>query len=201
MYIILDIMFFILYYMSRETERRKIMTTTFLIGVIAGLITVAVIYKLAAKFTGASAFCKDNFDERQLLVRGNAYRYAFYTILILMAAWMILGEFISTLPITTGLALFIIMLISIDVYAVYSIKNDAYFGVKYDKRRYFIFFLVIIAMNLIGGIANIMGNEITAPFGLMECANIAVAAAFLPLLVLMGISAFNDREESDDEES
>lgn len=177
------------------------MTTTFLIGVIGGLITVAVIYKLAAKFTGASTFCKDNFDERQLLVRGNAYRYAFYTALILMAVLMIIGEFIPVLPVTTGLALFIIMLISIDVYAVYSILNDAYFGVKYDKKRYFVFFLIIIAMNLIGGVTNIMGSEIAVPYGLLECANIVVAAAFLPLLILLGIGAFTDKEDEEDEES
>lgn len=177
------------------------METSFLIGVVAGLITVGVIFKLARKFTGADVFSKDNFDERQLLVRGNAYRYAYYTALVLIAAWMIVSEVITTLPVTPGLALLIIMMISIDVYAVYSILNDAYFGINYDKRRYFIFFLVVVAMNLFGGVVNILGDEVTAPYGLLECANLVVAVSFIPLLVLMGIKSGKDKEDEEDEES
>ena len=177
------------------------MTTTFLIGVIAGLVTVAIIFKIAGKFVGAHAFNSNDYDERQLLVRGNAYRYAFYTAIILMGIWMIIAEFISDLPVTTGLALFIIILVSIDVYAVYSILNDAYFGVKYDKRRYFGFFLIIIAINLIGGISNIVNRDISIPFGLMECANIAITVAFLPLVILLAIKTFGSKEDVEDEES
>ena len=153
------------------------------------------------KITGRDCFSKDNFDERQLLIRGNAYRYAYYTALMLLAVWMIISEVFTSMPVTSGLAVFIIMMISIDVYAIYSILNDAYFGINFDRRRYFIFFLVVVAMNLIGGVVNIIGNEVTAQFGLLECANLTVAVGFVPILVLMGLKSGKDKEDDEDEES
>ena len=178
------------------------MKTEFVIGVIAGIITVAIVFKIAYKLTGKSYFNSENYDERQELVRGKAYRYAFFTGLFLDLVWMLTTELTSALPVTDSLALFIIMMISIDVYAIYSVVNDAYFGVGTNSKRYTWFLLVVVAINLTGGITTIVNHGIALPLGLTGSANLVVAIAFLPIFAAMGLKAMKTgEEESEDEES
>lgn len=179
------------------------MTIEFLIGVIAGLITVAIVLTIMKKVSGKDCFSEDSFDERQAAVRGKAYKYAFYTDLSLSAIWMIVTEFVSSLPVTTGLALFIIMMISVTVYAVYSIMNDAYFGMGFNIKRYFIFMIVIIGINLAFGIMNFFDSGIALPYSLGDGANLTIAVTFLPVFIAMGMKLLEykreDKEENDEE--
>ena len=150
------------------------------------------------------AIDNNDFDERQELIRGKAYKYGFFTMMIMTLFVMAAIEFNISLPVTASLAMFIALLISIDVYAVYSIINDAYFGVGTNKMRYCIFFIIIMAVNLFAGISNLnsmAGTGRNMVLGFSDGANLCVALAFLPILVIMIVKILEEKKELNDEES
>ena len=157
-------------------------------GLFAGILSALLIYLLVAQFTKKEKLGNNDFDERQELVRGKAYKYGFFTMIIMTLFVMAAIEFNISLPVTASLAMFIALLISIDVYAVYSIINDAYFGVGTNKMRYCIFFIIIMAVNLFAGISNLNSMAETGKnmvLGFSDGSNLCIALAFLPLLVIM----------------
>ena len=173
-------------------------------GLFAGILSALLIYLLVAQFTKKEKLNNNDFDERQELIRGKAYKYGFFTMIIMTLFVMAAIEFNISLPVTASLAMFIALLISIDVYAVYSIINDAYFGVGTNKMRYCIFFVIIIALNLVGGASNLnnlakSGERIV--LGFSDAANLCVALAFLPILVIMIVKILEEKKELNDEES
>ena len=173
-------------------------------GLFAGILSALLIYLLVAQFTKKEKLNNNDFDERQELIRGKAYKYGFFTMIIMTLFVMAAIEFNISLPVTASLAMFIALLISIDVYAVYSIINDAYFGIGTNKMRYCIFFVIIIALNLVGGASNLnnlakSGEKIV--LGFSDAANLCVALAFLPILVIMIVKILEEKKELNDEES
>ena len=173
-------------------------------GLFAGILSALLIYLLVAQFTKKEKLGNNDFDERQELVRGKAYKYGFFTMIIMSLLVTAAIEFNISLPVTASLAMFIALLISIDVYAVYSIINDAYFGVGTNKMRYCIFFIIIMAVNLFAGISNLNSMAETGKnmvLGFSDGSNLCIALAFLPLLVIMLVKIFEEKKELNDEES
>jgi len=173
-------------------------------GLFAGILSALLIYLLVMQFIKKEKLGNNDFDERQELVRGKAYKYGFFTMIIMLLLVTAAIEFNINLPVSTSLALFIALLVSIDVYAAYSIINDAYFGVGTNKMRYCIFFIIIMAVNLFAGISNLnsmAGTGRNMVLGFSDGSNLCVALAFLPLLVIMFVKIFEEKKEMNDEES
>ena len=173
-------------------------------GLFAGILSALLIYLIVVQFMKKKKLNNNDFDERQELIRGKAYKYGFFTMVVLTLFLMAALEFSITLPVSTSLAIFITLLLSIDVYAVYSIINDAYFGVGTNKVRYCIFFVIIIVLNLVGGASNLnsmnsTGKNILLSFS--DASNLCVALAFIPVLVVMLVKIFKEKKEQNDEES
>ena len=179
------------------------MNTEYAAGIFAGIFSALLVYLIIRKITRKEKLNNNDFDERQELVRGRAYKYGFFTLVILLTLVMAAFELGAGIPVTPGLAIFISLLISIDVYAIYSIMHDAYFGIGANRRRYSLFFLIIILINAVGGFPNIQeflrsGHTV---LDLGSSANITVAIAFLPVLAAMIAKNISDDKEDRNEES
>ena len=113
------------------------------IGILIGLILAVALILIAnnnRKF-------KTEYDERQLRVRGDAYRYAFYSVIICEVILLILaiGEF--TLPIPEYVLHFAGILIGCLVLSGYCIWKDAYWGLNNNRKRYGIILVVAGLLN------------------------------------------------------
>ena len=95
---------------------------------------------------------KQNYDERQELLRGKGFKYAFYTMLILNFALFTFETAEVYLPMSAGIAMFFSELIGVGVYAVYCIWKDAYFALNQKANTLTAVFFVMGTMNLMMGI-------------------------------------------------
>ena len=130
-------------------------------GLAVGIIVALAIFFIIWKFK--KNHMKGQFDERQELVRGRGYKYATFTLLVLMTIDLLLegmGIF-EKIVITRELAIFFIIVTGVLVYALYCIRNDSYFGVGNDTRTYRAVMWVIIVCNLISGISGLRDGAFT----------------------------------------
>ena len=91
-----------------------------------------------------------HYDEMQLKIRGDAYKFGFYTIIALLAVTGLLygteGLNLSRYM-TTDMLLFVILYAGVTVFAVYSILNNAFFRVLENGNRYLLLCACIIMSN------------------------------------------------------
>ena len=72
-------------------------STESIMGFIFGLIAVLVIFVVIRKVTGTTS--RQDYDERQELIRGRGYKYAVITLMVLLLAHVILVELVPHLPV------------------------------------------------------------------------------------------------------
>jgi len=72
---------------------------------------------------------KEEYDERQLAVRGRGYTYAYFTVMILSILHIFTKDMVS-LPVSNELISLIILFISGIVLNIYIVFHDAYYIYK-----------------------------------------------------------------------
>ena len=92
---------------------------------------------------------RTEYDERQLRVRGDAYRYAFYSVIICEVILLILAFGEVTLPVPDYVLHFGGILIGYLVLSTYCIWKDAYWGLNNNRRRYGIILVVAGLLNAV----------------------------------------------------
>lgn len=135
------------------------------------------------------------FDERQALARGKAYCYGFFTLMGCVVAYglseELLGAWCDTL---TGCVLCIG--ISLTVFAVVCIRNDAYLSLKEEPRKVMTAFAVIAVLNLGMGIAS-LANGRAAGEPISGAVNLITGTATLVIMIVY----FADRRLREREET
>ena len=169
-------------------------------GLAVGILIGLVIAILLVRMANTNKKYKTEYDERQLRVRGDAYRYAFYTIVIYEAILAILAVGEITLPIQGYLLHFAGILLGCLVLSGYSIWKDAWWGINNNRKRYAIIFIVCAVLNLIPVVGAIStgslmeGGHLTSPFlNLMVCFMLLVVG--IELLIKSMMEKNSDKEE------
>ena len=113
------------------------------IGILIGLIIAVALILVANN----NRKIRSEYDERQLKVRGDAYRYAFYSVLVYEVIVFILefGEF--SLPFEGYVTHFAGIIIGVLVLSGYCIWKDAYWGLNNNRKRYGIILVVAALLN------------------------------------------------------
>jgi hypothetical protein len=173
------------------------MSTSYAAGLAFGIVTALIIVALVWKFSKKSM--KGTFDERQELVRGRGYKYACFTILIMLTLDLLAESFgvFETLPVSRSLAIFIMILAGVMVYALYCIKNDSYFGVGTDARTYRAVMWVVLACNAVSGISGLRSGAMEGgklAFG--PCASLLFCLAFVIILIALSVKQRKADEEA-----
>ncbi len=91
---------------------------------------------------------KEIYDERQILVRGRGFKYAFYAMLISNTMCGIFGVTGFNMKMDGNIILVLNALLGVCVYAIYSIWNDGYFALNKRIERTIGINLFIGAVNL-----------------------------------------------------
>ncbi len=119
-----------------------------MMGAVIGVVLCVILYAIAQKDNSM----KQNYDERQELLRGRGATYGLYTMMFLNLALFLLEAAGVRIPMSTGLTLCFSVLIGGSVWSVYCIWKDAYFTLNQKTGVFIGGFLMLGVINLIIGI-------------------------------------------------
>ena len=161
------------------------------IGLFVGLIICVVFFK----YWNKGGKLKTQYDEKQEIVRGRAYKYAFWTLVVYEAVMCILSGFSFNLHADMFIMHFSGIIIAALVHASYSVWNDAYMGLNTNSKRFTVCMILIGLVNLLSGIAAIASGSLVidgvlqAPFTNLLCAFI-----FIVIGVEIGVKDLIDKK-------
>lgn len=123
-------------------------------GAIVGILFAIIIMKMTK--TDGSIKCK--YDERQKLVRGEAYKYGFWTLIIYNACYGILSDLVE--KVADNLTVIVIgIFLAAAIQICYSIWNDAYFSLNENRKKMFFVFGILGVTNMSMGLINLFSGE------------------------------------------
>ncbi len=124
-------------------------------GVIIGILVLIIILKVTK--TDGNIKCK--YDERQELVRGKGFKYAFFTLLCynFIVACLIMA--FEEIPIDGSGYLMIGTIIGVLVYVTYAIWNEAYFSLNENPKKIMLVFALLGFSNLLLGIRQMIEGK------------------------------------------
>ena len=131
----------------------------FILGFVAGLILVALIAFVIRALDKKNNRPAKKFDERQQLLRGRAYKSAFWVLVayVVFNGFFTLATGIEWADLMTGT--FTGILLSLTVFIVACIKNDSYFPINQRPKLFNVIFTLGLVVNLALGIINLYDSD------------------------------------------
>lgn len=169
-------------------------------GVLLG-VTVGVILTIVLLFvTKKNGRLKGEYDERQQLIRGKGFKYAFFFHLIFDGLLIVCNICEIDIPFETGAILLIGVGLSVCIYASYAILNDAYFALNEKVSSMIGIFAVLGILNFLGAFRQIVAGEVIKN-GIVTCNlnNLTVSLMLLEILIVLLIKKFIDKKEASGE--
>lgn len=117
------------------------------LGFAAGLITVIVVTVIIAMIIKKVTGKKAEYDERQLAIRGKAFKVGCLTYIIMLAASIILHTNFDFAVMPFYLEQTLILLAGLGTFICYAIWKDAYFCVNQKKKQWTLAILLASAAN------------------------------------------------------
>ena len=172
------------------------MSTAYILGFIVGVALVAVVCLILGFVFKKKRCNSENYDERQNLVRGKAYKIGFFTLLIYNGIYMMIAALWPNFFMEAPAAAFLGIVIAVAVFGSYCIWHDAYLGLSENPKQIFILFGVIMALNFVCGIHHITeGDVIVNGVLTFNSLNLLCGVLFLILFVVFGLKALKNRME------
>ena len=164
----------------------------FVIGLAVGLLVVAICVTASKKGDEV----KNQFDERQELVRGKGFKYGFFTMMIANAALLVLN--ILEIPLFSNMevAMTASIVIGVSVFASYCIWNDGYFALNENRKSLLIMLGLIGTLNLVIGIGNVFAGVIMENGAFtFRSTNLFCALMFIVVFIVMLAKHIKDGKE------
>lgn len=126
------------------------MNPTYIWGFLCGLGVVALACILIRFVFRKKAWARcGEYDERQRAIQGQAYKYAFFTLLIALLLGGIAEEMAGVHPVDLFTFAVLCMWPALCVFATYCIVKDAYIALNARRRALIVLFLLIGAINIV----------------------------------------------------
>lgn len=93
-------------------------------------------------------FCNSNFDEKQILERGKAYKIAYFTLLFAVFVAGLVCSYIFD-DMTIGYVSAIVIILSVGIFGCVAIKNDAFEGVIKQSKGIIVLYTSTAALFII----------------------------------------------------
>ena len=172
------------------------MNTAMALGFVTGILVVAIVCTVMAKMAKKKGCIgKGKYDERQQIARGRAFTWAYATLLVYLAVWMVFRS--MDIPFfMEGVSVIIGALLSIAVFVGYSIFHDAYFKASESPRTWLIIISAVSLLNLGIGMGKLLRGETIAD-RLYNNFNLFVGALFVVVLACVVVKRTLDRREED----
>ena len=172
------------------------MNTAMALGFLTGILVVAIVCTVMAKMAKKrGAIGKGEYDERQQIVRGKAFTWAYAVVMVYLAVWMVFRT--MEIPFfMEGASVVLGALLSVAVFVAYSIFHDAYFKASESPKTWIIIISAVGLLNLGIGVGKLFRAETLAD-RLYNNMNLFVGALFLVVLVCVVVKRAIDRREGD----
>ena len=125
----------------------------------------------------------NDYDERQILARGRAFMWGFFSLMICLMVYgltdMLIERWCDTL---TGCI--ICICVSLIVFAVICIRQDAFAGIGQKRKRNLTVLLVLTAANLLFGVSHIIDGDLLRD-GLLSFRSVSLIVGATTGLVLL----------------
>lgn len=163
-----------------------------ILGVVIGLLVVVII--LAVTKTGDDT--KNQFDERQELVRGKGFQYGFFAIMISNAVLLFMKALEIPLFSDLQVAMVLSIVIGIGVFACYCIWNDGYFALNENRKSLLIMLGFIGLLNLVIGIGNIFAGVVIENGAFtFRSTNLFCSMMFIVVFIMLLLKQIKDGKE------
>lgn len=162
------------------------------IGFAIGLLVVAILLAITKKGDET----KNQFDERQELVRGRGFKYGFFTLMISNAVLLFLK--ILEIPLFSNMevAMTASIIVGVSVFASYCIWNDGYFALNENRKSLLIMLGLIGALNLVIGIGNIFAGVIMENGAFtFRSTNLFCSLMFIVVFIVLLLKQIKDGKE------
>ena len=116
----------------------------YIVGIMVGIVLVVLLLKLVNK----NGRAKTEYDERQQIERGKAYKWGFFAALLTCAVLLILETFDTIIPVLGMTAWFLPIVAGVIAQVSYSIFHDAYEGLNTNMHRFVIVMALIAVFNI-----------------------------------------------------
>lgn len=133
-----------------------------IVGILGGMALVAALIFLIRKCGGKVGMrkCKTgNYDERQMLARGKAYKYAFFTLMFYVLIAQTLYEVCNVALFSSFGGMWLGVCAATGVFVVSCVWMDAYISLSENKKGVLMLFTGIAVINLIVSIIGICRGE------------------------------------------
>ncbi len=167
------------------------------VGIMVGIILAIIIVKA---FNKDGKF-KTKYDEMQLKIRGRAYMFAFWTIVIYEALMCVLtASETMVLPVTNFVLHFTAVIAGVLVQVTYCIWKGAYIGLNTHAGRFSVFCILIALLNMAIGIIAVTQGEMFVDGKLQDpFINLLITGLFIVIGVELLIKQFTDRAAAEKE--
>lgn len=175
------------------------MGTDRLAGLLTGFAIGCVLIAFLLKFANRNHRMKTEYDERQQVLRGRGYMYAFYTMLMyeVLMVGIKVGEI--SLPIPDYILHFAGLITGCVVLAGYCIWNDVYWGLNNNYKRYGIVFALLAVFNAFPVIGALTSGELVVDGMLnLPFLNLLVLVMMLILGIMMLVKRTTDKGAEED---
>lgn len=172
----------------------------YLVGILFGVLLMGVTVLLFLRFTRKERSMKCKYDERQMLVRGKGFQYAFGTLFAYNLIYAVLGDYME-LAVSGSVILFFGIILSVLVYAAYTIWNDGYFPLYEKSKSWIGLFIAIAILNIINGIRNIWNYGVIQNGVISDSIlNFMAGSCILLVLAVLFAKRFSEKRKGQDEE-
>lgn len=170
----------------------------FMVGVGIVLVVSVVVVFILMKVTKKDGTIKCKYDERQDLIRGRGFKYAFFTLLIYNMIVPMLKIFDVEL-LADSAALFMIGAIAgMLVYVIYAIWNEAYFSLNENPKAIMIAFAFIGLINLALGIVRMFdGTFLTEGKLTFNSINFLLGIGFVIIFMTLAAKQIRNKREEE----
>lgn len=167
-------------------------------GVLVGIGSAAVVIAVMAAARKKQGRPKPEYDERQMAARGVAYRWAFLTLMLSLAVntgvEAIWGPWAKP-----GVAVWMMIFLSIGVFIVACVRKDAYFAVAQDPKASLWLFGAVVVLQIPNIIITLRSGGFVED-GLLTWDALSPASGAL-FLVLTVCAIVRLRRQREDDES
>ncbi|WP_155828031.1 hypothetical protein [Butyrivibrio sp. VCB2006] len=169
-------------------------STSYMMGFALGISFVA-IFSIIALFVNKKRGV-NKYDEMQERVRGVAYKYAFWAVIITEIVFGICAEAGNIIPMGVMTQHFCAIMIGVLVHVVYSVWHDAYIGLNTNPKRYGILCGALAVINLANGIRGFLnGSMIVDGVLAFPFVNLVIGLVFIIIGVEMLIKKAIDSKQ------
>lgn len=165
-------------------------------GVLVGIGSAAVVIAVMAAVRKKQGRPKPEYDERQMAARGVAYRWAFLTLMLSLAVntgvEAIWGPWAKP-----GVAVWMMIFLSVGVFVVVCVRRDAYFAMAQDPKASLWLFGAVVVLQIPNIITLRSGGFVEDGLLTWDALSPASGALFLVLTVCAIVRLRRQREDDE----